>query len=108
MLPTYVVVNFSVSVVVFWHLRNVCFIVIFIKCFKLLVSQKNSVCVCVCAHMQMCACVHARKCVCVCVCVCVCMCMYIVIVKYFAFVFEEFLALCCMELFIIKCIKCFM
>ena len=48
---------------VFWCLRNVSFIVIFIDCFKLVVSQKNNVCVCVCMR----ACMH----VCVCACVCV-------------------------------------
>ena len=40
------------SNLVFWCLRNVCFIVIFIDCFKWLVSQKNNVCVCVCAYVH--------------------------------------------------------
>ena len=79
MLPIYVAVDFSVSILVFLYLRNVCLIVIFIECFKLLVNQNNNVCVCTRVHV----------CVCVCVCVrvhaCVCVCTYIVIVKYFGF-----------------------
>ena len=41
----------------------VCFIVIFIECFKLLVSQKNNVCVCVCVCVRACvrACVRVRN-----------------------------------------------
>ena len=37
-------------------------------------------------------------CVCVCVCVCVYMCTHTVIVKYFAFVFERYLAPCFIDL----------
>ena len=64
---------FSVSILVFLYLRNVCHIVIFIECFKLLVSQNNSVCVCVCACV--------RACVCVCVCT-------LLLLNILAFVFE--------------------
>ena len=43
------------------------FLFLFIDCFKLLVSQKNNVCVCVCVCVQAGGCVHAcvRACVCV-------------------------------------------
>ena len=63
----------------------------------------------VCASVRACA---WRACVCVCVhaCVCVCVCTYIAIVKYFAFVFERFLAPSSVLLnrcFIVKCIECF-
>ena len=75
-------------ILVFWCLRNVCFIVIFIECCKCLVSQKNRVCVCVCV------------CVCLCVCVCtfICVCTHMVTVKYFAFVSEQFFASCFIQL----------
>ena len=54
----------------------------FIECFKLLVSQKNNVCVCVCVCVciQVGGCVHT--CVRACMRACVCVCVYIVIVKY--------------------------
>ena len=93
MLPTYVAVQFSLSILVFRCLRNVCFIVIFIECFKLLVSPKKNVCVCVRACMG--ACVRA--------CVRVCVRVYIVIVKYFPFVFERFLATGLIELLMSYC-----
>ena len=59
--------------IVFWCLRNICFIGIFIQCFKWLVSQKNNVCVCVCVTLCVCVCV----CVCVCMCMCVCVCVHV-------------------------------
>ena len=79
---------------VFWCLRNVSFIVIFIDCFKLLVSQKNNVCVymCVCVCVCVHACVHA--CVCVRACLYACVCVYIhCCCEVFCFCIEWFLAL---------------
>ena len=35
------------------YLRNDCFIIIFIECFQLLVSQKNNVCVSVCVCLDL-------------------------------------------------------
>ena len=61
----------SVLILTFYCLRN--FVLLqFIECFKLLVSQKNNVCVCVCVR----ACVCNRFflfffLVCVCMCACV-------------------------------------
>ena len=73
MRPTYAAVDIRVSILVFWCVRNVCFIVIFIKCFMLSVSQKKQVCVCacVCVCVRACvrACMRARACVRECVCV---------------------------------------
>ena len=53
----------SILHLLFHHLTVVykcCFIIIFIECFQLLVSQKNNVCVCVCVCV--CAYVHMRAC----------------------------------------------
>ena len=73
-MPVWVTVSFSV-----WYLRNVCFVVTFIECFKWLVGQKNSVCVC----LRMCVYAH-------------CNC-------YFALIFEWFLAWCSVELLMSYC-----
>ena len=79
MLPIYVAVDFSVSILVFLYLRNVCLIVIFIECFKLLVNQNNNVCVCTRVHV----------CVCVCACMRVCVCVRtLLLLNILAFVFE--------------------
>ena len=78
MLPIYVAVteylDFSV-----WCLRNVCFIVMFIEYFKLLVSQKNNVCVCV--RARACVPVHCY-----------------LLLSIFAFVIERFFSSCSIEL----------
>ena len=57
-------------------------------------------CVCVRARARACvrACVHVCVCVRVCACVRACARAYIDIVKYFAFLFERFLAPCFIEL----------
>ena len=61
----YVVVDWVFWFLTFYCLRN--FVLLqFIECFKLLVSQKNNVCVCVCVCMWVGA--WVRECVCVCVC----------------------------------------
>ena len=80
MLPIYVAVDFSVSILVFLYLRNVCLIVIFIECFKLLVNQNNNVCVCTRVHVCVCACACMRVCVCV---------RTLLLLSILAFVFER-------------------